>query len=803
MFAARTTAHGALDLRMPDQLVAPVRPARSLTADATEVDGRAGVTAARDLAEEALRVTLLQLDDGVLATDETGAVTRMNPVAERLTGWAASAAVGRPVAEIFRVIDAGTRATVPSAAERVLAGAAAVPRGDTVQLVSRTGVEHSVRPSAAPAYDAGGNLRAVVLVFREAPAERPAAARAAAELDQSQARLNALYQAGIIGVAVATLDGRIVEINDTLLDMLGYTRDEILSAQIPWASLTPPEWRDGDRRAIDQLRAGGVIPLREKEYLHKNGARIPVVVGSTLLAGSKDETISFVLDVTSSKQTAIMIEHLRQLRASETQFRGLLEAAPDAIVIADAAGAITLVNGQTERLFGYARAELMGEPLETLIPERFRQGHPQHRAEFFAAPGTRPMGAALELYGRRKDGAEFPVEVSLSPLHTEAGLLVMSAIRDISERRKADENRFRLAAIVESSGDGIIGKTLDGIITSWNEGARRIFGYTADEIIGKPVTTLIPADRQDEEELILAKLHKGQRVEQFDTVRLRKDGREIHVSLTSSPVRDANDNLIGASKIVRDITGRKRAEDALAHAKDLAEAASRELEAFSYSVAHDLRAPLRGMNGFAHVLLETYRDKLDAEGQDWLQEIVDNAKKMGELIDALLSLARLTRSELKTSRVDLSVLAGEVLAQLAALDPHRAVETHVQPGITADADPRLARALLENLLGNAWKFTAKAPRARIDVGEIEIATSAGREVSVFVRDNGAGFDMAFASKLFAPFQRLHAAVEFPGTGIGLATAQRIVHRHGGRIWAEGAVGEGATFHFTLPARAGT
>jgi signal transduction histidine kinase len=241
--------------------------------------------------------------------------------------------------------------------------------------------------------------------------------------------------------------------------------------------------------------------------------------------------------------------------------------------------------------------------------------------------------------------------------------------------------------------------------------------------------------------------------------------------------------------------------DAIGRERDRAEAALKlanaELEVFSYSVAHDLRAPLRGMNGFAQVLLDTYKDKVDAEGQDWLQEILLNARKMGDLIDGLLALARVTRSDLRREHVDLSAIVRESATQLAASEPHRTVEVKVQDGLFAEVDSRLARALFLNLLGNAWKFTCKVPSARIEFG----ATEKDGSRAFFVCDNGAGFDMAFAGKLFTPFQRLHTVSEFPGTGIGLATVQRIVHRHGGRIWAEGSVGGGATFYFTFPARA--
>jgi light-regulated signal transduction histidine kinase (bacteriophytochrome) len=264
------------------------------------------------------------------------------------------------------------------------------------------------------------------------------------------------------------------------------------------------------------------------------------------------------------------------------------------------------------------------------------------------------------------------------------------------------------------------------------------------------------------------------------------------------PIRVATDDELGdvarhANQMAADLEALGRQRD---QAESALKLANQELEAFSYSVAHDLRAPLRGMNGFAQVLLDAYQDKLDAEGQDWLQEILLNARKMGELIDGLLSLARVTRSELKPEHVDLSAVAHETAARLTASEPDRPVQMTVQQHLRAHVDSRLARALLENLLSNALKFTSRVSAACIEVGAIDKEGS----YTFFVRDNGAGFDMAFASKLFTPFQRLHTVEEFPGTGIGLATVQRIVHRHGGRIWAEGAVGVGATFYFTFPTR---
>jgi light-regulated signal transduction histidine kinase (bacteriophytochrome) len=279
---------------------------------------------------------------------------------------------------------------------------------------------------------------------------------------------------------------------------------------------------------------------------------------------------------------------------------------------------------------------------------------------------------------------------------------------------------------------------------------------------------------------------------------LRKDGSEFPIEISLSPLETEDGTLV--SSAIRDITGRKLVEEEVRklndslqrHAAQL-EASNKELEAFSYSVSHDLRTPLRGIDGFSQALMEDYGDKLDERAKITFGRIRAAGKRMAQLIDDLLNLSRIARIELRPQEVDLSALAKGILAELQQREPGRTVECVVPDGIVGQGDTRLLQMVLENLLGNAWKFTSKTSGGRIELG----TTKPNGQTNYFVRDNGAGFDMTYANKLFGVFQRLHTAAEFPGTGVGLSIVQRIIHRHGGQIWAESEPDKGATFSFTL------
>ena len=494
-----------------------------------------------------------------------------------------------------------------------------------------------------------------------------------------------------------------------------------------------------------------------------------------------------------------------------------VEAFPDALVAVERDGTIVQINSQTEDLFGYRREELVGQKIELLVPERYRRPHQGHREDFAHNPKIRRMGAGLDLYGRRKDGSEFPVEISLSPISVGDRKLVLSAIRDISERKRIEEDlrhahtelsrrtsqqigeyRGQLAAIVDSSDDAIIGKDLDGRITAWNRGAERIYGYTSEEMLGQNIALLAPRDRPDEIPQVLERIRRGESIEHFDSVRIAKDGRRVDVSVSISPIREAGGRVIGASAIARDITAQKHAEEHLRQAQKM-EAIGR----LAGGMAHDFNNIL----GIITACTELLRTRIDAKSD--VGQYVTNMRKAVDrgawLTRQLLAFSR--KNVVQPQVLDLNERLKDVSKLLRPLMGED-VEIVISPRTDAaivEADPGQLDQIVLNLAVNArdampsgGKFILETSKVRTDevFSQMHTPMTAGNYVLLAVSDTGVGMDPATVSKIFEPFFTTKEVGK--GTGLGLAMVYGIVEQAGGHIWVYSEPRRGTTFKIYLP-----
>jgi len=558
--------------------------------------------------------------------------------------------------------------------------------------------------------------------------------------------------------------------------------------------------------------------------------------------------------ITSAKELQKINEKLRiqdkereqiiqDLQIAEEEFRGLLETAPDAFVIVNELGLIEVVNKQTENWFGYDRQELIGKPIEILIPERFKCPHVSMRNGFMAHSKTRPMGANLELYACRKNGTEFPVEISLSPMLSQQGKLVTAIIRDVSEQknhkialqelnqslekkvfertaqlikemqeRKETEEHYRL--IVEAVKDYAI-YMLDpnGIILTWNAGAEKIKGYTTSEVLGKHFSLFY--SKEDIEagkptlELKIA-TEKGQYED--DSPRFRKDGTKFWASVVISAIRNEKGELKGFTKVVRDINERMNAAIALQEAYELLEVrveertqelvhSNKELENFAYIASHDLQTPLRHITSYVQLLIVKIKETttIDAQMEKWIQYITSGTLLMKNLINDLLTYSRVGRVDAAVQEIDTTKLIEEITEILREnIRKTDAKIVYEKLPLIFGAQTQLHQ-LFQNMIENALKFQKPNVAPVVNIR----CEDQGAFWKFYVSDNGIGFDPKYSNKLFAMFQRLHTSSEYPGTGIGLAVCKKIVEAHGGKIGVDSKQGEGTTFFFTLQKKART
>jgi len=585
--------------------------------------------------------------------------------------------------------------------------------------------------------------------------------------------------------AVVLIDssGRILLINVQTEKLFGYERGELIGQAVE--ILVPERFRarhgihrDGyfAEPKVREMGAGVELP-----GCRKDGSEFPIEISLSPVRTAKGVFATAAIRDASGR------------RKAQEQFRALLETAPDAMIIIDSEGLIRLVNAQTERLFGYQRAALIGKPVEVLVPERLRPRHAQHRMGYFSQPKSRGMGAGKELAGRRKDGSEFPIEISLSPLETADGIWATAAVRDLTERKNA-EQRFR--SLLETAPDAMVIIGGDGRIALVNAQTEKLFGHPRTELIGQPVEILIPER--------LRERHLGHRDGFLRDPRVRpmgagldlwgrrRDGREFEIEISLSPLETDDATYVTAA--IRDISDRKAVERTLAkYASDL-ERSNRDLSQFAYVASHDLRAPLRSVSGFAQMLLKNNESQLDADGREFLGFIIDSSRHMQQLIDDLLAFSKVGDTTIEKGPVNCEDLLREVLGHLTGLLQERGAEVEHEPLPIVPGSRQQLGQLLQNLIGNGIKFQPGA-RPRVEL-------SAVREAGYWhfqVRDHGIGIAPEHCERIFQIFQRLHTHEEYEGTGIGLAICEKIVSNHGGRIWVVSTPGQGACFHFTLPA----
>lgn len=613
----------------------------------------------------------------------------------------------------------------------------------------------------------------------------------------SQRQFSAAFEFAPIGMALLDTQSTALRVNHALCQMLGYRLDEMVGTASRVVS--HPDDLEEDLKLRSQMLAGAFPSYqRDKRYLHRSGEVVWAHISCSMVHDADGQPAHFLLQMQD-------ITHRRAaeaaLRESEERFRATFEQAALGIVHIGLDGNVLRVNSSMCRMHGYTREEFLKLRASDLMEDDDLEAG---NRDLQTLLDGKALSYTAERRLLRKGGEAYPARLSVALARGDAGApYIISIIENLTEQVRSQQRIREQAAMLDQASDAIVIQDSQRRVRYWNQGAERLFTWTASQAEGRSFADLLGAAAVLSEEDSRALLEHGSWVGEVHC--RAADGRMLLVERRLTVVRRDGDPMSVLS-VNTDVTERRRAEREVKQLNGALEQRIRqrtaqleesneELRTFAYSLAHDLRAPLATASGYSRQLELTLGEQLDERSRHYLRRMRHGVQAMSDLTDALLSLANLSREPLQSAAVDLSLLARAWLDQKSASEPQRAVSVAIADTPPVQGDTRLLKVLVENLLDNAWKFTTGRPDARIEFGVLAPA-AAGTPV-FFVRDNGAGFDSAYAAKLFTPFQRLHAAHEFPGTGIGLAIVRKIALRHGGRAWGESPAGGGAVFCFTI------